>query len=533
MIARAAVAEYRGPAGAGRAAGAAPLISFRSVTKRFPGVVANDAVSFSVLPGEVHALLGENGAGKSTLIGMLAGMQQPDSGEILVDGRAARIGSPRHALGLGIGTVFQHSMLAPELTIAENLMLGGRWWAVPDRRGLRARFHETCAAFGLEIDPDASAGALSLGERQQVEIIRAIWRGGKAVVLDEPTAMLTPQGIEELGRVMRRMAERGIAVVFITHKLREALDYGDRVTVLRLGRVVGDLGPEALRDRPRPEVIDCIISMMFGEAATADPEAPAFAPRRAVGTAVLEVRGVAMEPGPAHPGLHDISFSVGASEIFGIAGIDGNGQNQLAELLAGQSAGSGSVLLDGLDLRYLDVGGRTRAGLRYTTDDRLGEGTVAALPVALNLLLKQIGEPPFWRLGMARAGAIEANAARLVREFDIRTPSVATPIGRLSGGNIQKALLARELQPGVRVLICNKPTHGLDVRKSMATRARIRAGAAQGIATVLISTDLEEVLAMADRIGVMVRGRMVGIVDNGPEARAVVGRLMSGMRHVD
>lgn len=527
MTGGAAVIEGRGPA----AGAAPPLVALHHVTKRFPGVVANDDVSLTIAPGEVHALLGENGAGKSTLIGMLAGMQQPDAGDIVIGGLPTRIDSPRRALDLGIGTVFQHGMLVPELTVAENLLLGGQWWRRPSRRSLRARFAETCAAFGIDIDPNARAGALSLGEQQQVEIIRALWRGGKVVVLDEPTAMLTPAGIEELGRLMRRMAAQGLGVVFITHKLDEALDYGDRVTVLRLGRVAGTLPPEALQTWPRQSAIDRIIAMMFGDAKPGD-SASHRRHQAIVGAAVLEARHVTQPPGEGAPGLRDISFAVAAGEVFGIAGIDGNGQSQLAQVLSGQARAAGAVLLAGQDVSDLDVGQRSRAGLRYATDDRLGEGTVGALPVSLNLLLKQIGAAPYWLHGHQRRGMIEAHATRLVRDYDIRTPSVRTPIGRLSGGNIQKALLARELSGGARVLICNKPTYGLDVRNSEGTRARISAAAEDGVAVVLISTELEDLLDMSDRIGVMVRGRMVGIVANGPDARAEIGRLMSGTRHV-
>lgn len=510
----------------------APLVRFESVTKRFPGIVANDGVSFAIDAGEVHVLLGENGAGKSTLIGMLAGMQLPDAGSIVVEGRATRITSPAHALALGIGTVFQHGMLVPGLSVAENLLLGGRWWRRPQRESLRARFLETCTAFGLDIDPDAAAGLLSLGEQQQVEIIRALWRGGKVVVLDEPTAMLTPQGIEELGGLMRRMASQGVGVVFITHKLHEALDYGDRVTVLRQGRMVGELEPAVLRDLPRRAATERIVGMMFGKTGAESVEA-APRPRRRppAGPPVLQVRGLSLAATAAHPPLHDIAFEVAAGEVFGIAGIDGNGQAQLAEVLAGQLAGSGTVLLDGKPLDRLDVLARHRAGLRYVTDDRLGEGTVASFPVSLNLLLKRIGERPFWRAGVQQGSAIEAYAARLISEFDIRTPSARTPIGRLSGGNIQKALLARELQGAARVVIYSKPTHGLDVRNIEQARARIRAGAEAGIATILISTDLEEVLEMSDRIGVMLRGRLVGVVDRTADARDAVGRLMVGAAH--
>jgi simple sugar transport system ATP-binding protein len=506
-----------------------PFIAFHDVTKRFPGVVANDHVSFAIHPGEVHVLLGENGAGKSTLIGMLAGMQQPDEGRIEIAGQPTRITSPRHALDLGIGTVFQHALLVPGLTVAENLLLGGVWWQRPQRGALRARFQETCAAFGFQIDPDAITGSLSLGEQQQVEIIRALWRGGKVVVLDEPTAMLTPEGVRELGALMRRMAEQGIGVVFITHKLHEALEYGDRVTVLRLGRVAGEITPETLRALSRTEASERILELMFGEAPRRAELAPRARPLQAA--QVLEVRGLSCADESGRAVLHDVSFDVAAGEIFGLAGIDGNGQKPLAELLTGYRRGTGTLVLEGRDVTARNASGRHRAGLRYLTDDRLGEGTVGSFSVSVNLLLKQVGDPPFWQYGVQRHGSIAERAERLVRKFDIRTPSVNTPIGRLSGGNIQKALLARELEGTARAVIYSKPTYGLDVRNIEATRARIRSGADSGIATILISTDLDEILELSDRIGVLVGGRLVGIVENGPGARATVGRMMVGAGH--
>jgi len=509
---------------------ATPLVEFQAVTKRFPGVLANDAVSFALHPGEVHVLLGENGAGKSTLIAMLAGMQQPDGGEILVQGKPGTIASPARALAMGIGTVFQHGMLVPTLTVAENLALGGQWWRRPSRAAISARLAETCAELGLDIDPDAVAGKLSLGEQQQVEIIRALWRGGKVLVLDEPTAMLAPPGIAALGTLMRRMAASGIGIVFITHKLDEALDFGDRISVLRAGRIVGAVEAQLLKTLPRAEVTERIIGLMFASAAPRAPvQATASRTHAELGSPVLQVTGAGMKDASGRQVLRDISFTVQEGEIFGLAGIDGNGQRELAELLAGQAAGSGIVLLDGQNITGLDVAARSRLGLRYVTDDRLGEGTERGFPVSLNLLLKQIGAAPFWRAGVARDGLIDEHADQLVRAFDIRTPSIHTPIGRLSGGNIQKALLARELSGPARAVIYCKPTYGLDLQNIEAARTRILQAAATGIATILISTDMDEIIAMSDRIGVIVGGELRRIIPNAGNARAEAGRLMAGL----
>jgi len=472
----------------------AAIISFAKVTKRFPGVVANDEVSLDFRPGEVHALLGENGAGNPTLIE-----------------------SPRHALSLGIGTVFQHRMLVPTLSVAENLVLGGPWWKKPGVAEIRSRFAKSCADFGIEIDIDARTGSLSLGEQQQVEIIRALWRGGKVIVLDEPTAMLTPKGIEELGQMMLSMKSQGIAVIFITHHLDEALDFGDRISVLRRGRVAGEMTSGEIRGLPRQQALDRVVHMMFGESPkTAPGEARARyqpniddARERRVEVVKLTVRAP-----QGHLLVDGVTFDVRPGEIFGIAGVDGNGQTPLAEAIAGQIAAEGGVVLEGREV---------------SGDDRLGEGTVATMPISPNLLLKEIGRPPYWRGGFVRQREIDGHAERLVREFDVRTPSIRTPIGRLSGGNIQKVLLARELSGAAKLIIYNKPTHGLDLRNIETTRRRIVESAATGLPTILISTDLDEVLELSDRIGVMVRGRMVGIVENGPVARHQVGALMTGV----
>jgi general nucleoside transport system ATP-binding protein len=503
-----------------------PLVELRGVTKRFPGVVANDNISLALHAGEVHVLLGENGAGKSTLIGLLAGVLRPDGGSILIDGAETTIGSPRRALALGIGTVYQHSMLVPTLTVAENLLLGAAWFRRPRRRVAAARLAGDGAVFGIDVDATAVTGRLSLGEQQQVEILRALWRGGRLIVLDEPTAMLTPRGTEQLIAVMRRLAAEGFGVVFITHKLDEALAAGNRVTVLRQGRVAGGLSPADLHGAPREALRARITALMFG---TTQARASAAPDRvlREPGGPVLRVRDLTVRAPGRPPLLDHVSFDVAAGEILGIAGVDGNGQRELAEVLAGQIDAEGSIRLDDAEVGTLDVAARHRAGLRYVTDDRLHEGTVGGFSIADNLLLKQIGAPPFWRHGVARRSAIDAHAARLIAAFDVRTPGPRTAIGTLSGGNIQKSLLARELHGTARMVVYSKPTHGLDLRNIAATRARIRDGAAAGIVTLLISTDLEEILELSDRIGVLLGGRLVGIVPNDQGARSRVAALMT------
>jgi simple sugar transport system ATP-binding protein len=495
-----------------------PLLELHGLGKRFAGILANDAIDLALYPGEVHALLGENGAGKSTLVSMLGGLLKPDAGSIRLDGSAIALASPATARTRGIGLVAQHPTLTPTLTVAENLVLGEGWGLRrPDRDAAAAWFAAQCTAFGLAVDPSLPAGRLSLGEQQLVEILRALRQRSRVLLLDEPTAMLTQEGVGTLLAIMRRATADGAAVLFVTHKLDEALDVAARITVLRHGRVVGRFGPEQPADRGQ------VLGAMFG-----GRQATSLSPRkrgRKGDVAILSVQNLTL----ASPALNRISFSVDAGEIVGIAGIDGNGQTALAEILAGQrAADSGSIRLDGADIEGRGVAARQRLGLRYVTDDRLGEGTVGAFPVALNLLLKRIGDAPFWRHGLARPPAMAAHAEQMIRAHDIRAAGPWAPADTLSGGNVQRLLLARELDGAPRLVIYNKPTHGLDAVTQAATRQRILAQAEAGVAGLLISPDLDELLLLADRIFVMRDGRLYGPIAGGDGARHAAADLMAG-----
>jgi simple sugar transport system ATP-binding protein len=542
------------PPPGGPAAASPAAVELVDICKQFPGVVANDHVSLAVRHGEVHCLLGENGAGKSTLISILSGMQRPDSGSVLIDGRPVRIRSPRDALRMGIGTVYQHSTLIPALSVLENLMLGQQRGIRLDRRRALRRMNEIAAMLGVEVDPDARTGDLALGRQQQVEIISALWKGSKVLILDEPTSMLTPQGVEELQKVLRQLKQQGTAIIFITHKLHEALAVSDEITVLRRGRAVGRLVACELSSRTPAEIQGEIVTLMFGDSdpavvaaaelqtgmAGVEHLATAHASPQAAGAAgagpladerdvLLELKDVSARGDGGEPGISGISLALHAGQILGIAGIDGNGQRALAETIAGQRRPTeGSVELFGAPVNKMGVSARQKLGLRYVTDDRLGEGIVRSLSVSLNLFAKRIGEAPFWRHGRIDHRRINAEAARLVGDFDIRTPAVHTRAGTLSGGNIQKLLLARELSFGPKVVVFNKPTYGLDLRTTENVRNVIRELVAGGSGAVVISTDLDELLELSDRVGVLSRGRLAGWVEAGEGAAERIGALMIG-----
>ena len=514
-----------------------PAVELVGITKAFPGVVANDHIDLRAMPGEVLCLLGENGAGKSTLMSILSGLYQPDSGSIRVDGRDVTIRSPRDGRALGIGMVYQHLSLIPTLSILENMMLGSNAGLVLNAAAARARLEEIAGTLGVTVDPDVRTGSLSLGQQQHVEIIKALWKGSRVLILDEPTSMLTPQGIAELQKVLVAVKTSGLAIIFITHKLHEAVAIGDRITILKQGRVVGALEPAELNGASPADLQRRIVAIMFGEAASAVSDVAELRSdvdgvrqtRQFSDQTMLELVGVSAKGAGGQYGISDISMSIHGGEILGIAGVDGNGQRALAEVIAGQRrVTAGEIRLEGTPVTGLAVSQRQRLGLRYVTDDRLNEGVVGRYSVGLNLVLKRIGDAPYWRRGAIDRQAINATAVGLIKEFDIRTPSPDTSIGKLSGGNIQKALLARELSFGPRVVVFNKPTHGLDVRTIAMVRDRIRSLADLGVGTVVISTDLDELVDLCDRVAVLFEGRIAGIVPNGPGAETRIGELIVG-----
>jgi simple sugar transport system ATP-binding protein len=531
----------------------APLIEIRRVTKRFPGVLANDDVSLSIEKGEVHCLLGENGAGKSTLISILSGMTRPDAGTILIEGVETEIDSPRKALDLGIGTVYQHATLVPTLTVLENLILGNTKGVTLDESEGRQRLDELASLLGADVDPNAIAGDLALDDQQVIEIIKALWKGKAALILDEPTSMLATAGVAELEKMFQRLKAGGLAIVFITHMLHEAIEMGDRITVLRQGGVAGSIGPEELRSEKSAGLRDRIVEIMFGSEATevsdiAELQVDVYerlshqleveegGPEnegRSARDPILVLEDVSVDASTSSHGLHHIDLTIAKGEILGVAGVGGNGQTELAEVLAGQrGVDSGQIqLFYAGNLQRIDrmgVNSRGRMGLSYVSDDRRGEATVGTMSISINLVLKKIGDPPYWRRQIMQPAEVRRNAEAAVEDFDIRTPNTDTNISKLSGGNIQKVILARETGSKPRIVIYNKPTHGLDIRTMQMVRERIRQMASEGVSAVVISNHLEELLDLCHRFAVLSKGRVAGIVERGPNAERAIGDLMVG-----
>ncbi len=495
-------------------------MEMRGIVKKFPGVLACDHVNFDVKAGEIHALLGENGAGKSTLMKILYGLYHPEEGEIILNGLPVEINSPTDSLNHGIGMIHQHFMLVDTLTVAENVALGLKSTREPrmDLDVVSARIRELAVKYGLKVDPNALVSKLAVGERQRVEIVKALYRGAALLVLDEPTAVLTPQEVEELFHIFRQMAADGHALIFISHKLDEIFALTDRVTVLRDGKAVGSTLTSQINKAG-------LAAMMVGREVSLSRERPDVT----VGKVRLSLKGINAFNADGQQILKEINLEVRSGEIVGVAGISGNGQRPLAETVAGlQPVASGTVELDGQLVTGLPPARMFKAGLSYIPEERMHDGVVKDFSVAENLILQDHIHAPFSKGIFLDFKFIAKHAQRLIQAFNVKTPSRETLVKNLSGGNIQKLILARELARGPRVLIAAQPTRGVDIGATEYIHAQLLKGRAEGLATLLISEDLDEVKAMSDRIAVLFEGRIMGIVTSDEVSTEQLGLMMAG-----
>lgn len=498
------------------------VLEARGITKHFPGVLANDHVNFDLRRGEIHALLGENGAGKTTLMNILYGLYRGDSGEILVDGKAAEIHSSKDSINLGIGMVHQHFMLIPVFSVAENVMLGDETVrrGVLDRKSVESRVTELSHKYGLDVDPQALVGQLAVGVQQRVEIIKTLYRDAHILILDEPTAVLTPQEADDLFRIMRELTKRGVSIIFITHKLKEVLAVADRITVMRAGSVVGSTTPIETNEAK-------LASMMVGREVILTVRKEEAKPKEVV----LEVEDLSVEDDRGLHAVRGVSFDVRAGEILGIAGVQGNGQTQLAEALTGlRMIKGGKLSLGGHDLTGSPPRPITESGMGHIPEDRQRHGLVLSYTVADNMVLCSYYLPPFARGPLIQQQAVDANARRLIEEYDVRTPSPYVPVSKLSGGNQQKVIVARELSRPVKLLMASQPTRGLDVGSIEYIHKQIVAMRDRGVGVLLVSAELDEILALSDRIAVMYRGQIMDILDAKNAQKESLGLLMAGVK---
>ncbi|AZI43018.1 ABC transporter ATP-binding protein [Deinococcus psychrotolerans] len=501
-----------------------PVLELRGITKRFPGVVANDNVNLYLNAGEVLALLGENGAGKSTVISVMYGLYRPDEGQTLVNGQAVTISSPAQALKLGIGLVPQHPMLVSKHSVAENLALGTSTGLFPART-MAGRIRELSQKYGLAVDPSARVSQLSPGEKQRVEILRSLLRGVKVLILDEPTSVLTPQEVEGLFKVMTELKADGKSLVFISHKLGEVLEITDRVTVLRKGKVTGN-APTAGATR------ETLAEMMVGRSVSFERkrETPPNLSSAHVRFAARNLQALSSRGLPA---LRGVNLDLRAGEIIGVAGVAGNGQSELVEVLAGlHHLQAGEIKLDGQPLSQ-NARAIFESGVAHIPEDRIHMGTVPSMTVAENLALRDYAKPPLARGAVRDLGALDAHAKNMVKAFDISTPGVDTPSRLLSGGNIQKIILARELgdssqKDGAKVILAVHPTYGLDIGATEQVHRTLMDATERGACVLLVSEDLDELLALSDSIAVMYHGELLGPYPAAAATREGIGLIMAG-----
>jgi general nucleoside transport system ATP-binding protein len=501
----------------------APILELRNITKRFPGVLANDQINLTLNQGEIHALLGENGAGKTTLMNILYGLYEQDEGEILVHGKEITIKSPSDAIAAGIGMVHQHFMLIPVFTVTENVMLGQESTfsgGFLDHKTAANKIEEISDQFNLQINPYDYIKDLPVGVQQRVEIIKLLYREADILILDEPTAVLTPQEVSELFKIMHSLVDQGKSIIFITHKLGEVLEVADRITVIRRGKVVGETTPQQANKNKLAE-------MMVGREVRLEIERT---PHQ-VGEKVLEVQDLVVEDERHQIAVDEVSFDVCAGEILGIAGVQGNGQTELVEALTGlRQPTEGQMMLLGKDITAYTPRQVTELGTAHVPEDRQRDGLVLTFPVADNLMLNTYYQQPFSRGVILQDQPILESAKKLIKEFDIRTPNEKTTAGSLSGGNQQKVIVAREFSRPIKLMVASQPTRGLDVGSIEYIHRRILEKRDEGCAVLLVSSELDEIMELSDRIAVMYRGKIVSILSSEEATKENVGLLMAGVK---
>jgi ABC-type uncharacterized transport system ATPase subunit len=495
-------------------------LELRGITKTFGAFTANDSINLKVETGQIHAILGENGAGKSTLMNIVYGLLKADSGEILIDGKTVDISGPSDALEVGIGMVHQHFMLIPVFTVAENIMLGHEKSSklkVLDLDQARAAIRTISEDFGLQVNPDAIVETLPVGIQQKVEIIKALIYEAKVLILDEPTAVLTPQETDELLNTMRDLKSKGTSIIFITHKLREVRAVADQITIIRRGKVVGAVSPQTSEGE--------LASMMVGRAVDLAPDKY----EHKMGGPILEVKNLTVRDAIGTSIVKGVNFHVNAGEVLAVAGVQGNGQSELARALINlEEHIEGSILLDGKEIRGSSIKHSLHAGIAFIPESRELDGVIGSFSIAENLILDLHEQAPYSKGINLSAKVMQAEAEKRVSEFDIRTQSIMDSVSTLSGGNKQKVVIARELSRPIKVLVASQPTRGLDVGSIEFVHERILAERDAGRGVILFSTELDEVMALADRIAVMYRGEILDIVDSNV-SREELGLLMAGV----
>ncbi len=500
----------------------APILELQGITKRFPGVLANDHIDLTLEQGEIHALLGENGAGKTTLMNILYGLYDPDEGEVFVRGEKLDVQSPSDAISAGVGMVHQHFMLVPVFTVTENVMLGDESTSIGgflDRRSSAKRIREISEQYHLAVDPDAYVRDLPVGVQQRVEIIKLLYREADILILDEPTAVLTPQEVDELFTIMRSLVEHGKSIIFITHKLREVLEFADRITVIRGGKVVGSTTPQEADQ-------NTLAAMMVGRDVDLHVDKSPAKPE----DVVLEVQDLVVLDEIDQIAVKNVSFEVRAGEILGVAGVQGNGQTELVKALTGLSHPvSGTATLLGKEISGSSPREITELGTAHIPEDRQQDGLVLTASVSDNLVLNTYYLEPFAQRAIIQEDQVLHNATEIINNFDVRTPSALIPVGSLSGGNQQKVIVGREFSRPIKLLVAAQPTRGLDVGSIEYIHNRLVEKRDAGCAVLLVSTELDEIMELSDRIAVMYRGEIIDVVNAHEVTKEQVGLLMAGV----